>query len=148
MIHRDTFTGQRVDSRAHNDNAPARYTAPSLTFKEMLAGCANPFCRNCGGTGYLGRFKHVCAGRCFKCIPENVWNHTVEAFDQSSGASTGRAEMAEIYLAVCTDDRVGPAYLSDGVWITPTGQTFDAGDTRGPNSRGSSATHRSGRLTD
>ena len=72
MNHRNNFTGQRVDSRDHNDNAPARYSAPSAKFKEMLLGYANPFCRNCSGTGYLGKYKHVCAGRCFKCIPEEI----------------------------------------------------------------------------
>ena len=133
MIHRNTFTGQRVDSRVHNDNAPARYSAPSVDFKQMLVAHANPFCRHCGGTGYLGRFKHVCAGRCFKCIPENVWNQTVQAFDKACEARTGCDEMAEIYLAVCPGDSAGPAYLSEGVWITPAGEMYEAADLWGPS---------------
>lgn len=143
MNHRNNFTGQRVDSRVHNDNAAARYSAPSATFKEILAGYANPFCRHCSGTGYIGRFKHVCAGRCFKCIPEKVLAQAEEEFDQTCEAKTGCDEMDEIYLAVCSDDGAGQVYLSDGMWITPDGQIYDTADSRGPSSKGRSAALRS-----
>ncbi len=75
----------------------------------------------CNGA-YLGVFKHVCAGRCFKCIPENVFEQVEEEFDQASEERTGYDEMAEIYLAVCGDDGAGPVYLSDGMWIKSDGQ--------------------------
>lgn len=119
MNHRNNLTGQRVDSRDHNDNAPARYSAPSASFKEILAGYANPYCRRCSGTGYIGVFKHVEAGRCFKCIPETVWQQAQERLDQTCGIRTGCDEMDELYPAVCCDDNGGPAYLCDGLWITP-----------------------------
>ena len=143
MNHRNNFTGQRVVSRDHNDNAPARYSAPSAKFKEILAGYAKRYCRRCGGTGYLGVFKHVCAGRCFRCITENVFEQVQEEFDQNSVAGTGCDEMAEIYLTVCGNGGDGPAYLSDGMWITPGGQIYDAAYGRVPSSEGRSSALRS-----
>ena len=143
MNHRDNFTGQWVNSREHNDNAPARYSAPSASFKAILAGYANPYCGRCGGTGYIGRYKHVCTGRCFKCIPEEVWEHAQGGFDLSYETRTGCDEMAEIYLAVCGDDGAGPAYLSDGMWITPDGQIYDAAYGTGPSGQGHSSALRS-----
>lgn len=143
MNHRNNFTGQRVDGRDHNDNAPARYSAPSAKFKEILALYANRYCSRCGGTGYLGVFKHVCAGRCFKCIPENVFDQAKEEFDQTCEARTGCDEMAEINLAVCGDEGAGPAYLSDSMWITPDGQIYDTAYGRRPSSEGLSSALRS-----
>lgn len=143
MHHRNNFTGQRIDSRDHNDNAPARYSAPSAKFKEILAGYAKRYCRRCGGTGYLGVFKHVCAGRCFKCISENDFEQAKVEFEQFNEARTGRDEMTEIYQAVCGDDGPGPAYLSDGMWITPDGQIYDAAHGRGPSSTSLSSALRS-----
>jgi hypothetical protein len=148
MNHRNNFTGQRVDSRDHNDNAPPRYSAPSAKFKEILAYYADQNCRHCSGTGYLGRFKHVCAGRCFKCIKENVFEQTQEEFDQNSVERTGCDEMAEIYLAVCGNGGGGPAYLSDGMWIKHGGQIYDAAYGRAPSSEGRSSALRSTSLAD
>lgn len=146
MNHRNNFTGQRVDSRDHNDNAPARFSAPSANFKDILADYANPYCSRCSGTGYIGVFKHVCAGRCFRCIPETAWEHAQEEFDQTSEARTSCDEMVEIYLAVCGNDGGGPSYLCGGLWITPDGQIYDAADSRGPSGKGRSAAHRSAYL--
>lgn len=42
--------------------------------KYSFKSIANPFCQKCGGTGYLGIFKRICNGRCFKCIPDHLWN--------------------------------------------------------------------------
>lgn len=142
MNHRKNFTGQRVNSRDHNDNAPARYSAPSGNFKAMLASYAKPYCSRCGGRGYIGVFRHVCAGRCFKCIPETVWERAQAEFDQTCEARTYCDEMAEIYLAVCGDD-VAPAYLSDGMWITLDGQIYDTTYSRGPTCEGRSSALRS-----
>lgn len=123
MNHRATPTGQRINSREMDDNSPPRYSAPSAHFKAVLASYANPHCPRCGGTGYIGVFKHVCAGRCFKCIPEDVWEHAQEEFHQDR--ETGkRNELVEIYDAVCGPDGED-AYLSDGMWITPDGHIYD-----------------------
>lgn len=118
MNHRNNFTGQRVDSRDHNDNAPPKYSAPSAKFKRVLASNAKRNCSRCSGTGYIGRFKHIRGGSCFKCISDTVMEHAQQEFDQACEVRTGFDEMAEIYLAVCCDDS-GPAYLCDGLWITP-----------------------------
>lgn len=32
-------------------------------------GAANPYCSRCGGSGYIGRYRHVENGRCFRCFP-------------------------------------------------------------------------------
>jgi hypothetical protein len=143
MNYRKSFTGQRVDSRDHNDNKPAKYSAPSARFKEILAGYANPYCNRCSGTGYIGVFNHVCAGRCFKCIPETAWEQVEEEFDQTCEVRTGCDEMTKIYLAVCGNDGGGPAYLSDGMWITPSGKICDAVYGSAPSSKGLSSEHRS-----
>jgi hypothetical protein len=142
MNNRKNFTGQSVDDRNHNDNAPSRYSAPSANFKNILAGYANPYCSRCGGTGYIGRFKQVCAGRCFKCIPEKIWEQMQEEFDRKCEIKTYCDEMDEIYLAVCGGDGGGPAYLSDGLWITPDGQIYDVADGRGPSNEGVSSALR------
>lgn len=138
MNHRNNYTGQRVDSRDHNDNAPPRYSAPSENFKGILAGYANPYCSRCSGTGYIGVFKHVCAGRCFKCIPETGWEHAQQEFDQSSEARAGCDEMAEIYLAVCGNYGSGSVYLDDGLWVASKGQISGAVDSRELTCRGRS----------
>lgn len=117
MNHQDAFTGQRIDSREHNDNAPPKYSAPSASFKGTLARYANPYCSRCGGTGYIGVFKHVCAGRCFKCISETIWERVQDDFDRACDARNGFGELRELYTAVCTGDQGGPAYLCDGLYI-------------------------------
>jgi len=136
-----------VDGRSNNDNAPPRYSAPGANFKQILARYANPYCSQCGGTGYIGRFKNICAGRCFKCIPENVLAQAKVKFDQTCEARTSCDEMAEIYLAVCGDDGGGPVYLSDGMWIMPDGHIYDAVDSRMSSSNERSAALRLAGLT-
>ena len=119
MNHRNNLTGQSVDTRDHNDNAPPRYSAPSANFKEILASYANRYCGRCGGTGYIGRFKHVCTGRCFKCIPENVWEQAQGEFDLTCKVQIGGDEIEDIYPVVCGDNGGGLAYLCNGLWTTP-----------------------------
>ena len=144
MNNRDSFTGQCVNSQNRNDNAPPRYSPPSAKFTQILASYANPYCSNCGGTGYIGRFKHVCAGRCFKCIPDRALAQAEAEFNLACQARTGSEEMAEIYLAICGSGSggVGPACLSDGMWITPDGEIYDAADSSESGSKGSSAAFR------
>lgn len=143
MNHRNNLTGQWVNSPDHNNNDPARHSAPCADFKAILTDYANLNCRHCRGTGYLGKLKHVCAGRCFKCIPENGVKKAEGEFDQPCEAKSGCDEMAEIYLAVCGNDGAGPAYLSDGMWITPYGQIYDSAYCRGLSSEGLNSILRS-----
>lgn len=35
---------------------------------------ADKSCYRCNGTGYIGKYKWNCGGRCFKCIPDYIWN--------------------------------------------------------------------------
>lgn len=42
-----------------------KYTFNSLADKD---------CARCNGTGYIGRYKWNCNGRCFKCISDSIWN--------------------------------------------------------------------------
>lgn len=111
---------------------PPRYSVPSSSFKKILAGLANPYCERCRGTGYVGRFKHICGGRCFKCISENEWAQAAKEIKQ---AQFDNEEMFEIFWA-CGDGVTGPAYLCDGMRITPGGEIYDVKDCdnlrRGP----------------
>lgn len=73
MSEIDKTTGQRIDYKESNDNAPPRYSAPDEAFKNTLRFHANPNCARCGGTGYIGTFKSNSGGRCFKCLPDEWW---------------------------------------------------------------------------
>lgn len=112
MDYETNYAGQRVDYREHNDNAPPRYSAPDASFKRAVDGLADPDCGHCGGRGYIRRFKHHCGGRCFRCIPDEVW----------VGAQEAKAldeEMGELYESVRVDDHGGAGYLGEGMWISP-----------------------------
>lgn len=67
-------TGQRVDHKEHNNNAPPTISAPSEYFKAILYFYANKNCSRCRGTGYIGDFKSTAGGRCFQCLPDERWN--------------------------------------------------------------------------
>lgn len=70
----DKVTGQVVDYKEHNDNAPPSYSAPNAAFKSALKIHANRNCSSCRGTGYIGSYKSFSGGRCFKCLPDDWWN--------------------------------------------------------------------------
>jgi hypothetical protein len=74
MSEIDKVTGQRIDYKERNDNAPPSYSAPSEQFKKVLRVHANQNCSRCGGTGYIGSFKSIASGRCFLCLPDEWWN--------------------------------------------------------------------------
>lgn len=71
----DQVTGQRIDYKENNDNAPPSYSAPSLLFKQVLKYHAHEICPRCRGTGYIGGFKSISGGRCFQCIPDEHWDN-------------------------------------------------------------------------
>ena len=70
----DKVTGQRVDYKERNDNAPPSYSAPSALFKRALRFNADKNCSRCSGTGYIGSFKNIASGRCFQCLPDKFWH--------------------------------------------------------------------------
>jgi hypothetical protein len=47
-----------------------------LTQRQKMAFLANPFCTRCRGTGYIGMFNWNCGGRCFACLPDELWEET------------------------------------------------------------------------
>ena len=49
----------------------------SVNLRDFLQTRANPYCGRCGGTGYIGQFKTVEKGRCFKCFPDSRWHQLV-----------------------------------------------------------------------
>lgn len=74
----DKVTGQYIDYKESNDNAPPSYSTPSRQFKQLLSFFANEECLRCRGTGYVGNFKSTEGGRCFKCIPDRIWGKLLE----------------------------------------------------------------------
>lgn len=41
--------------------------------KRVFAYWCDLNCRRCYGTGYIGSWKYISRGRCFKCIPDSYW---------------------------------------------------------------------------
>ena len=74
MSEIDKITGQIVDYKETNDNAPPSYSAPSAAFKSALRFHADGNCPRCRGTGYIGSYKNFSGGRCFLCLPDDWWN--------------------------------------------------------------------------
>ena len=57
-----------------NENEQVTLVDKATGKKYSFKSLANPFCQRCGGRGYIGIFKKICSGRCFKCLPDNLWN--------------------------------------------------------------------------
>ena len=51
--------------------APGR--SALVNHRKRLANLADPGCDRCGGTGYLGKYRWNCGGRCFRCLPDERW---------------------------------------------------------------------------
>lgn len=49
-----------------------------VNIKAFFQSLANPYCSKCGGTGYIGTFKRIEDGRCFKCIPDSRWDQLIK----------------------------------------------------------------------
>lgn len=73
MTKLEKITGQIVDYKVHNENAPPSFSAPSSSYKNVLKSHSKESCSRCDGTGYISTFKSTSAGRCFKCLPDNYW---------------------------------------------------------------------------
>lgn len=114
MTHLDETTGQRIDHKSHNDNAPPRYSAPGAAFKEALSYYSNRSCSRCRGTGYIGQFNWNAGGRCFQCISDQRWTALLGKF-QATGIRDDAGEVCEI-RHVSKD-----AYGYDGFVVAPIG---------------------------
>ena len=96
MIEVDKVTGQKINYKEGNDNAPPSYSSPSELFKATLRFYAHLNCSKCGWTGYIGSFKNVVGGRCFKCIPDVFWDGLLgELIGIGTDDETGK-ELCEI----------------------------------------------------
>lgn len=80
MTKLEKITGQVVDYKECNNNAPPSFSAPNNSYKNVLKFHSNKDCSKCGGTGYIGSFKSISAGRCFKCLPDDYWNSLLGEF--------------------------------------------------------------------
>lgn len=107
-------TGQRIDHKDSNDNAPPGYSAPRLSFKCVLLFHADNNCWRCGGTGYIGSFKRYSGGRCFQCLPDDYWRGLLGELELSGSDAAGQI--------VCEVRHVdSPPYVHEGYIVTRVG---------------------------
>ena len=115
MSELDKVTGQRIDYKERNDNAPPAYSAPSTPFKNTLGFHANPHCSRCRGTGYIGSFKSISGGRCFQCIPDARWDDLLGELVLTGSDDNSGQPMCEIrYIS-------SKEYSSSGYIVTKVG---------------------------
>lgn len=67
--------------------AHARLALPT---RELLTGLADPECGRCAGTGYLGRYRWNCEGRCFACLPDVRWYPLLDELEEASSLAQVR----------------------------------------------------------
>jgi hypothetical protein len=115
MMTIDKVTGQRINHKANNDNAPPSYSAPSQSFKSTLQFFANSKCFKCNGTGYIGDFKNTEGGRCFKCIPDSRWAALLGTHCGTVSTDDTGQQVCEIRCVDSTE------YSSKGYVVTPLG---------------------------
>lgn len=122
MSDTDKVTGQRIDYKEGNDNSPPKYSAPNASFKEALSHFANRWCGRCRGTGYIGGFKHVVGGRCFKCLPDDYWNRLLGAC-HATGMDNDGNEFCEIRHF--EEDVWGKAgFIAANIGLPPVGEFY------------------------
>lgn len=66
-----------LDNWSKDEKSTAGLAYRRVNFKHFLNTRSNPSCSRCGGTGYLGKYKKIADGRCFKCFPDSRWNQLV-----------------------------------------------------------------------
>lgn len=111
----DKVTGQRINHKTHNDNSPPSYSAPSQSFKSTLQFFAYSKCFKCSGTGYIGDFKNIVGGRCFKCIPDSRWNALLGKYCGTVSTDDTGEHVCEIRYVEFNE------YSSKGYVVTPLG---------------------------
>lgn len=122
MSRVDRVTGQKINYKEGNDNAPPSYSAPSEDFKNTLRFFAHPNCPKCGGTGYIGSYKNVVGGRCFKCIPDIFWEGLLgELIGTGSDDATGQ-QLCEI-RKITSEAYASSGYIVTQIGLPPTEST-------------------------
>ena len=108
-------TGQRINHKTHNDNAPPSYSSPSQSFKSTVQVFADSTCCESSGTGYIGVLKNTVGDRCFKCVPGSRW-------DALLGKYCGTVSTDDNGVQICEIRWVGfKEYSSMGYVVTPLG---------------------------
>ena len=86
---------QQFDDWLSELDAPRPRTAHqprlALQTRELLAGLAHPECGRCAGTGYLGRYRWNCEGRCFACLPDARWYALLQELGEASSLTQVRS---------------------------------------------------------
>ena len=113
-------TGQIINYKEHNDNAPPNFSAPSTLFKNVLNFHANKNCSRCGGNGYIGDFKNIAGGRCFQCLPDERWNDLLGELRLTGTDNISGEEICEIRLVSDKIYRFN-GYIVTKVGLPPTG---------------------------
>lgn len=47
--------------------------------RDLWRQLADPQCTRCSGTGYIGRYRWNCGGRCFRCISDEMFQQARRA---------------------------------------------------------------------
>ncbi len=118
MSNIDKVTGQIINYKDHNDNAPPSYSAPSNLFKNALQFYANSDCSNCRGTGYIGNFKHISGGRCFQCLPDKYWNNLLGEL-KGTGTDDKTGEVLCEFRFVSSEVYSSAGYIVTRIGIPP-----------------------------
>lgn len=103
----------------HNDNAPPSYSAPSALFKSALSFNANKNCSRCSGTGYIGAFKSIAGGRCFRCLPDELWEALLGELKGTGTDDTSGKHVCDI-RHVTSDIYSSTGYIVTRAGLPPT----------------------------
>lgn len=114
------ITGQRVNYKEHNENAPPSHSAPSVLFKNTLRFHANQSCFRCSGSGYIGSFKNNAGGRCFQCLPDEYWNDLLGALVLTDTDDDSGEHVCQIRY-VTSKAYSSTGYIVTKVELPPTG---------------------------
>lgn len=116
------ITGQKINYKEQNDNAPPNFSAPSSLFKNILNFHANKNCARCSGTGYIGDFKNISGGRCFHCLPDERWNELLGELRLTGTDNNSGESICEIRF-VSSNIYKSNGYIVTKVGLPPTGGT-------------------------
>lgn len=71
----DPTKPEQFDDWLSRQSAPldGRRSCRSVPDRLLWRQSADPQCTRCSGTGYLGRYRWNCGGRCFGCLSDALW---------------------------------------------------------------------------
>lgn len=83
----DDWLSEADAAQPRTEQHPPRLALPT---RELLAGLADSECGRCAGTGYLGRYRWNCEGRCFACLPDVRWHVLLQELEEASSLARVR----------------------------------------------------------